>query len=357
MNNCGTLDEISLEIGKLNGNLLSFQKDAITRFDGIAINLRDLTKTTTDEHKKIAEIDMRLAALEKIIVDEKLISRLTALETITVNDKGWIAGSYPDNTYIVNGEPFPIASVYRDGKWYSCGLGRYGTTLTSTEVGPTLFAIDSMGNAYGMCYDKGTMASVVPFGWKYNAVKDDYKTDTLAFSTPCVTGDQGSRINGISSDGKVAGGWITRSIYGGVWQPIVWNGSASNYKVFETGYFSEARGVSSDGHYVALESNHRAAIYDTQKDSLIVFGVEGSIALAVSDNGFVVGYINQIGGRQAFIWSDKLGFMVFRDFLDKYCSNVEMPVDPTQPDIFNFPKDGGVFDVPMSISADGRHFL
>jgi len=254
-------------------------------------------------------------------------------DAVDVNDNGMVLGTFGANEE--NG-------VFRDDKWYSL--------VCSSGAVASGYAIDADGNAYGMY---GGLVTVAPFTWKYNETNDNYITDTLSFSTPCISGDQGGRINDVSSDGKYATGWISRLVYGGMREPINWLGSSTDYKVYENANFSEGGGVSPNGRYIALEVNYRAAVYDTQLDSLIVFGVENSRAKSVSDNGFVVGSYDNNGGRSAFIWSDKLGFMIFRDFLDKYCPGMTMPVDPAYPNIFDFPKGGGIIDQIMGISADG----
>jgi hypothetical protein len=281
-----------------------------------------------------------------------------ALEARDVNDLGYVAGKFLDSNYMLNGQtPLLNGGVYRNGVWYSLGLGRYGnTTPPNDEFGTNPYAIDAEGNVYGMSADKGTIARVVPFAWKYNASNDNYTTDTLAYATPCTVLDQGGRINDVSSDGRIAAGWVGRHIWGGAWQPILWL-SQTNYRVVPSNNFSEAKGVSPNGKYIVLEISNRAAIYDVEKDTTIVFGVEGSSPTAVSDNGFVIGYTARgarlEAGRQAFIWSERLGWTWMRDFIDKYCPDMEIPIDPEYPTIFDFSKTEAIMNVPSSISADG----
>jgi hypothetical protein len=276
-----------------------------------------------------------------------------AAEARDVNDRGDIVGMFVDTKYPLGGGQYLVnGGVYRDGKWYSLGLGRFGTTTTSSEAYASPYAIDAKGNVYGMCPQLGSFSQVVPFAWKYNTALDNYTTDTLAYAMPCTGTDQGGRINAVSSDGSIAAGWVARSVWGGVWLPTYWL-SPTEYAVVPNDNFSEAKGVSSNGKYIATTVNNRAAVYDVEKDTTIVFGVEGSTAKAVSDNGFVVGYagrgISLEAGRQGFVWSEKLGLTWLRDFIDKYCPGIEIPDD----DMFKFPKDAAVMDVPMGISADG----
>ncbi|MDR1763992.1 MAG: leucine-rich repeat protein [Dysgonamonadaceae bacterium] len=271
-----------------------------------------------------------------------------------VNDKGYVAGTFIDSKYTFNGSPIENAGVYRDGKWYSLGLGRYGNVPLSTEAHSSVSALDSAGNAYGATYMANSVAKVAPFVWKYNETNDDYTTDTLAFATPVnyTAGDQGGKIYDVSADGTIASGWISRMIYGGARSSIIWT-SPTNYKLLDENNWSEAKSVSPNGRYIVTTFAGRAAIYDVTLDSLKVFGPENSSPTSVSDNGFVVGF-HQRGtafesGRQGFVWSEKLGFTYLRDFIDKYAPDAEIPSG----DFFNFPKNEAIFDTPMSISADG----
>jgi len=272
-----------------------------------------------------------------------------------VNDKGYFAGTFYDEQYKFNGSAIENAGVYRDGKWYSLGLGRYGNAPLSAEAHSAVSVIDSAGNAYGSTYLVGSVAKVAPFVWKYNAEKDDYKTDTLAYDTPVnyAAGDQGGKIYDVSADGSIAAGWISRLIYGGARSAIAWISPPSTYKLFDENNWSESKSVSSNGRYITATIAGKAAVYDVLRDTVIVFGGENSSPTSVSDNGFVVGFQQRStafeSGRQGFVWSEKLGYTFFRDFIDKYAADAEIPGG----DFFSFPKDEAIYDVPMSISADG----
>ncbi|GHT18193.1 hypothetical protein FACS189429_4230 [Bacteroidia bacterium] len=274
------------------------------------------------------------------------------LSVADINDAGMITGTFADNNYIVAGQPIENGGVYRNRQWYSLGLGRYGSTTTTAEAMAMPGAITAGGDVYGMSYTQGSLARIVPFIWKYNTTADNYTTDTLTWASPSVTGDQGARFQDVSSDGTVASGWVSRSIYGGARRAIVWT-SPANYIMIDEDNNNEAKGVSPGGKYIATSKEGKAAIYDVVNNITRVFGVPGSSASAVSDNGFVVGFAqrgdNFESGRRAFIWSDKLGFMYFDQFLARYCPDIVLPNDP----IYSFAPAEARFDVPMSISADG----
>ncbi|MDR0507709.1 MAG: leucine-rich repeat protein [Dysgonamonadaceae bacterium] len=271
-----------------------------------------------------------------------------------INDKMYIAAKHME-TYN-NNVTINTGAVYRDNKWYSIGLGRFGALPTNSEVTTDITCIDSTGNVYGATYEKGSFAKITPFAWKYNAASGDnaYKTDTMAFASPAnfAAGDQGAKIKSISSDGTVAGGWTSRMIYAGVRSAVGWK-SPANYILFDENSSSEAGGVSPSGRYITTQKDRRAALYDIVNDTLIIFGPDNSYCTGVSDNGFVVGFQRRgnvfENGRQAFIWSDKLGFFYFRQFIDKYASTAEI----TDNTFFGFPNESAVFDTPTDISADG----
>ncbi|MDR1758043.1 MAG: leucine-rich repeat protein [Bacteroidales bacterium] len=282
-------------------------------------------------------------------------------EISDINDFAYATGEFLDTNYPLGGNPYSSnAGVWRDGKWYSLGLGRYGQTTQSTEGRPSAYAIDAAGNAYGMTYQRGSAANVVPFKWAYNAINDDYTTDTMVYASPSLQNEQGGRIQDVSSDGTIAGGWFANTrMTNGAWFSIIWT-SPQDYKWYPAVTYFGCKGVSPNGRYVTVSvEENRAAVYDFQYDTLIVFGPEKSRASAVSDNGFVVGMANRNtsnpdAGTQVFIWNEKMGFMYLRDFLDAFAPNLAMPaVDPNFPNVFDFSKTTEIIDVVNSISADG----
>ncbi|MDR1653647.1 MAG: leucine-rich repeat protein [Prevotellaceae bacterium] len=280
-----------------------------------------------------------------------IIPEATSIED--VNDAGMITGRFADSNYIVGGTPIENGGVYRNGKWYSLGLGRYGNSTSSRESGTSPHAITAGGDVYGHTAEYHNVARVSPFIWKYNATNDDYVTDTLAWKVPFdfSQNDQGGSFWDVSSDGAIAAGWIMRRIYGGGRTAIIWT-SPENYILPDTVNYGEAYGVSPNGKYVVTQKDNRAAIYDVDNDKFTIFGTPDSRPSAVSDNGFVVGILARgdlYDGRQAFIWSERLGLMNMLDFMNKFCPDIVLPDDP----FFSFSNTEARIDQPMSISADG----
>ena len=284
--------------------------------------------------------------------DNSLISIPQEGDAHDVNDAGVIAADFADNTYLVNGNPITSGGVYKDGTWYSLGLGRYGSSTGSSESGSRVNAITAEGWVFGMSHEKNNVAKVVPMVWKPNEMGQ--YTDTLVYSfpedhLPVADRTQGSRFLDASAHGEIACGWATQASTFGGRQSIVWT-SPTEYKIIAPETLGEAHDVSPNGKFVALTTARKAALYYVEKDSLIVFGPDGTTASAVSDDGTVVGFRDTAaGGRKGFIWSDKLGYIELKDFIEKYTPEITLSED------FQFSNDESDFfmDVPMTISGDG----
>ncbi|MDR2806096.1 MAG: T9SS type A sorting domain-containing protein, partial [Dysgonamonadaceae bacterium] len=274
-------------------------------------------------------------------------------ELCDVNDNGDITANFKDNNYQVNGASITSGGVYKNGTWYSLGLGRYGSATGSTEAGSSVNAITADGWVFGMSHEKNNVAKVVPMVWKPDPVTGQY-TDTLVYSfpeenLPIAERTQGSRFYDASADGTVASGWAVQASTFGSRQSIAWT-SPSGYKIIAPETIGEAHDVSPNGKFITLTTNRKAALYDVEKDSLVVFGPQETTASAVSNDGTVVGFRSTTGdGRKGFIWSDKLGYIELKDFIEKYTPEIALSED------FQFSNDENDFymDVPMTISGDG----
>ncbi|MDR0681279.1 MAG: leucine-rich repeat protein [Dysgonamonadaceae bacterium] len=284
--------------------------------------------------------------------DNTLITIPLGEGTQDVNDDGVVTANFADNTYLVNSSPIISGGVYKDGTWYSLGLGRYGTTTGSTEAGSHVNAITADGWVFGMSNEKNNVAKVIPMVWKPD--ETGQYTDTLVYSfpednLPVVDRTQGTRFYDASADGAIACGWAVQASTFGGRQSIVWT-SPTEYKIIAPETIGEAHDVSPSGKFVALTTARKAALYYVEKDSLVVFGPDETVASAVSDDGTVVGFRNTVaGGRKGFIWSDKLGYIELKDFIEKYMPEITLSED------FRFSNDESDFymDVPMTISGDG----
>jgi hypothetical protein len=269
-----------------------------------------------------------------------------------VNDEGVITANFKDDNYLVNGNPIESGGVYKDGTWYSLGIGRYGSTTSSTESGSRVNAITAEGWVFGMSHEKNNVARVVPMVWKPD--QTGQYTDTLVYhfpedNLPVADRMQGSRFLDVSATGEIACGWAVQESTHGSRQSIVWT-SPTEYKIIAPQTIGEAHDVSPSGKYIALTTDRKAALYDVENDSVIVFGRQETTASAVSDDGIVVGFRSTAaGGRKGFLWSDKLGYIELKDFIEKYTPEITLSED------FRFSNDEDDFymDVPMTISGDG----
>jgi hypothetical protein len=276
-----------------------------------------------------------------------------ATDARDVNDKGHAVVIFYDSSYMRiatgNTVPTPIINggVYRDDTIYSLGLGRKAVIPKDAVPPIDILAIDSSSSAYGATFLYNSSAKIAPFAFRYNG--NDYITDTMPFACAASADDQGGKILSVSQDGKVAGGWIALKKYRGRRMAALWTRPDTTVMLDEDTPADGGGKVSPNGKYFATTYQGRAALYDIEKNKLTVFGSENSVASSVSDNGFVIGF-EEIpdGGRLAFIWSDKLGFMYLRDFIDKYLPDMQIPQDDGY---FTF--SASVATTPMDISQDG----
>jgi hypothetical protein len=266
---------------------------------------------------------------------------------------GVIAGNFKDARYKVGRDSITSAGVYKDGQWLSLGLGRYGNTTSTLEAGSYANAITADGWVFGMSYEKSNVSIIVPMVWKPDEITGQY-TDTVVYSfpednLPVAARNQGSRFTDVSTDGSIACGWGTYAATHGGRRAIVWR-SATDYKILNPNYSGEANDVSPNGKYVAVTTNGRAALYNVEKDSLIIFGVLGTSASAVSNDGLVLGFRDLASeGRKGFLWSDKLGYIELKEFFENYAPEIILP------EYYQFTNDDNDFmlDVPSTISGDG----
>jgi hypothetical protein len=259
----------------------------------------------------------------------------------SVNNNGTVAGVYPDPNHIITAPygsmPAWVAGVWKAGTWTSLGLGLIGDDMYSTASHPYVNGINNDGTkVYGTSFiNRGSL--YVPVIWDVNGTEE-----IVRMAAP----SERTRINSISGDGSVIGGW---SIYGGVSQrrPVLWK-SATEYKVFNYSR-GEISHISENGKYAAMFVDGKAAVYDVEADEVIIIdGAEA--ATAVSNDGVVVGYRSaENGTRKGFVWSKDLNYMTFSDYIEKYAPEVasSLPVG------IDFSNDNSAYSFPMHISSDG----
>ena len=260
-----------------------------------------------------------------------------------VTNDGVVVGRFHDSNYMINDKALVSGGVYKDGEWISLGVGRAGSDLNA-ELGSVPKAITADGNMIvGMTWNGGS-TKVVPYVWKK---KDDGSyNDTLVYSYP--QGGQGANIYNVSDDGSVACGWAVYAETGGRRHAIVWT-SPTEYKLLDN-IGSEATSISPNGKYITINGADKPALYDVENDTLIYFGKATMTPTAVTNDGLVVGFRETGLGRKGFFWSDQLGYVGLRDFIDTYASDIELPA------FFQFTEDENEQNgtTITDISADGK---
>lgn len=153
---------------------------------------------------------------------------------------------------------------------------------------------------------------------------------------------RGHAIQAVSGDGKVMGGF-----YSPDWEsaPVLWIDGVLTELVGVNGK-GAVYGISNNGNYAALTSDTKAGVYriKEKKFTFLEEGTGKSTALAVSNNGVVVGYTGEstyFGGdtRKAFIYTASKGIMHLDELFTELA--IEYPA-------------GFYFRAATGISADGR---
>lgn len=199
------------------------------------------------------------------------------------------------------------------------------------------YAISDDGNTVVGSLTRGSFSSKpIPVYWEiYNGNADWFPLDyNTAGSGACVTA--------VSGNGSIMGGWDSNA-------PVLWMyGDRVLVKGATSG--GEVLGISNNGKYAALKVGNTAAYYDIANEILVMLennGSDVSTALAVSDNGTVVGHWGDVqqGGystRKAFIYTEKRGMISLVDFFRE--------VELEYPENFSFESITG-------ISADGSKIV
>ncbi|GHU86055.1 hypothetical protein FACS1894153_2390 [Bacteroidia bacterium] len=275
-------------------------------------------------------------------------------DIIAATNDGVFTGTFIDSNYRVGSQYLTNGGVYKNNKWYSLGLGRYGATTNTLEAYAVPAKISADGTVWGFSMQKGTVARILPFTWSYNQTNDDYVTDTQAYTIGKFeeTTIQGSRFTDVAYDGGVAVGWAADG--NGNWHTAIWE-SPTDCEIVPNSMGLYTRNISANGKYVSTSIDGKGAIYNIETKKTSIIGGPNSRISAISDNGLVFGYTevgDDISGRSrtAFAWSEDIGFMWFGDFLDKFAPGMRDTIEDQT--YFNF--NGGIIDVVSDVSIDGK---
>ena len=280
---------------------------------------------------------------------------------IAVNDAGQVVGMIPDTRYYVNGSYVSTAGVWENGAWSSLGLGQLDESdldTPSDSHGARPNGISSDGKIImGSSRSKLDPIRHVPFSWERG--DDGSLQNTTTYSYPGV---EANVLSTVSADGRISGG---RAIVNDTYQAVIWT-SPTDYKAIrpESSGANIVNGISPNGKYAVLQAASRAAIYNIETEEfafleeLIIDMNTGTVpvtnALAVSDNGIVVGY-KTFSVNEGFVWSEKLGYNTFNDFVKTYAGDdIQYPDLQSENSYYfeNLINTSGLFR-PLGISADG----
>jgi len=192
----------------------------------------------------------------------------------------------------------------------------------------------SYGSAWGISGDGTTLTGLF---WRYgqpdgSAHANSWNRITGVF-TELPTPHNSCRGNGISYDGSVVVGWSERT--DGVWSPTVWENGGVEV-IADTGWFTEAKGVSDDGNTVwgnthdPLTNQTSATIWkrtDSGWDENILGVLPGTapnygeaFVLDLAEIGNIAVGLNSFtwGNSTGFVWTLNEGMVSAIDFFNAY---------------------------------------
>jgi len=264
-----------------------------------------------------------------------------------ISNSGIITGQFADSTLMYEDEYYGTlalasAGYFKDGKWHSLGL-KEGIPPMNLG-GSSSYVITPDGKYIGGSW-KATNEDgrdlIEPVIWDISGA--EVKARVLEHKAI----GQGAKVNSLSADGKVAGGWAAPL---NMRNPVIWiDGKIKDITLNGIVSYGEVHDVSPNGRYVALSMEGQAAVYDIKEDRLTMLpmkeGMVSASATNVSNDGFVIGYHQIMVGptnREAFVYSEGLGVVSLNDYLEKL--KVSVPA-------------GLIMETTMGISADGKKLV
>lgn len=268
--------------------------------------------------------------VEKKIVQNIAVENSSSIGTAyEVTNDGTVVGNFPDSTYMYDLTEKGVTKTYvlqnggvwKDGKWTSLGLGKYSyDEIYSSNVGANARTISEDGNIVaGFSVDSVAGIGWVsyPYAWEY----EDGEWNGRSWAFP-DNKEVDANIMDLSADGKRASGWINTTFghKGAIWKskdecitPLL-NGNLANF----------FQNISANGKYAVSKNSNKYYLYDIDNDRFITMDTGHNEGLyyyptGVSNDGMVVGYFTKnfegSGPYHGVIWTPKLGYMDFKDFI------------------------------------------
>ncbi|MDL2256639.1 hypothetical protein LJC06_00365 [Bacteroidales bacterium OttesenSCG-928-I14] len=257
----------------------------------------------------------------------------TPIEVLDPETDKWVFVNLPVQTAAFNefGEEtwtfLPFETMYNRPVVYNYGAKAYGIT----DDGKIIVGAGNSGNSGGRPY---------AMYWDVSDASD-IKSVILHADRGDGTGS-GSLVKAVSGDGKVMGGFYNPEFAA---VPVLWIDKKLT-PIVGLSATGLVNGVSNNGKYAALQVREgivdKAGFYIIESERFIMleFENQASSALAVSDNGIVVGHWGKTASK-AFVYKESRGIMPLKDLL------IELGVE--------YP-EGFDFLAATDISADG-HFI
>ena len=270
-----------------------------------------------------------------------------------VTDNRMIVGDFNDT---INGVALSSGGYREPGanRWSSLGAGLFtrpaesGDGSSARQVTPDGRTIVGYSKKPGEEY-----VPTVPYCWRKNDA-GEWTGEEWAHPDNIKQG----YIISIADDGQTAVGFIhpgTNRI------AALWRSPDSCELPFSLDAYSEYLCISANGKYAGFAYNDgdadaSAGIHNLESGE-ITFIPEGFRVNAVSNDGFAFGAYKPNGNTdRPFIWSRKLGFMDFSDFVSTYVSEAELETLKSSTALWRALTSTGVTYSINSVTPDGWTF-
>ncbi|MDD4848063.1 MAG: T9SS type A sorting domain-containing protein [Bacteroidales bacterium] len=187
-----------------------------------------------------------------------------------VSNEGRVCGSF------VNEELYRVAGYWENEEWTFLGMHPSAPQYFEGEDYSSVWAMSSDGNILaGMQFTEAW--TTIPFTW----------TEAGGYVNLEQGGGYACRPNAICDDGTIVGGW-SADPQTGVWQPCIWINGVMTV-LYQSEFYGEVYGISRNGQYACGYCGGGAFLW-TQESGLQIISDFSGNAIAVSNNGMVLGY-------------------------------------------------------------------
>jgi hypothetical protein len=249
-------------------------------------------------------------------------------EAFSVTDNRLIVGSFSDGNFIKDGTAIRSGGYIEPEAtdWTSLGLGFIEPSTANSSDGTSVWRVTSDGKTIvgrSGKYQENNRIDVA-YAWIRN---DDGEWIGEEWGHPENASQ--SVIIDVADDGQTAVGFIHNGLER---QGILWK-SKNDYElplgvnpVSETSY-SEYLCISPNGEYAGFnyggQTEGQACIHHLKTGEITLIP-NGVLINDISNDGLAVGVYRPAGIDKAFVWSKKLGFMDFGEFISQYAPDITL---------------------------------